>query len=81
MKRREKCEGNRDWHPSRTFSTTDSTKSSIGQPQVFEPQLNCRNMGESGRGSDTVGGGWHMRPSIPTRQLGNDYDTLIKPKN
>lgn len=79
MKRREKCEGNRDWHPSRTFSTTDATKSSIEQPQVFEPVLNCRN-GE-GKGFGTVGGGWHMRPSLPTRQLGNDYDTLIKPKN
>lgn len=82
MKRREKCEGNRDWHPSRTFSTTDATKSSIGQPQVFEPQTNMRYMGGNGRGSDTTGGGWAMRPSFnPKWTVGDDRDTLIKPKN
>ena len=65
-------------HPTAPAATRVPAKSSIGKPQVFEPQLNCQNL-EGGSG--TVKGGWHMRPSIPTRQLGNDYDTLIKPKN
>lgn len=82
LKNRQCGKTNSTWAPSRTFSTEDATKSSIAQPQVFEPQLNCRNMGGEGRGSDTVGGGWHMRPSFnPKWTVGDDKDTEIMPKN